>query len=91
MKWKKKFSAGKSILGTGRQRMEMSASCFFLWSASYLKLRLQQPNSKFNIIQQQVQATNILGGPAERMGLLLVHMGAIIITNVVVFVCHIPG
>lgn len=30
MKWKKRFSAAKSILGAGRQTMEMSALWFFL-------------------------------------------------------------
>lgn len=41
MKWEKRFSAAESILGAGRQRMEMSALCLCLWSASYLKLTLR--------------------------------------------------
>lgn len=65
MKWKKKFSAEKSILGAGRQRMEMSALCFSLWSASYLKLRPRNSKINIHIIQQQVQATNILCDPAD--------------------------
>lgn len=57
MKWNKKFSAAKTILGVGRQRMEMSAVWFFLWSGSYLKLRRQQHKSiiNVNINQQQLQ------------------------------------
>ncbi len=44
MKWKKKFSAEKSILGAGRQRMEMSALCFSLECQLFKAAATQQQN-----------------------------------------------
>lgn len=73
MKWNKKFSAANPILGAGRQRMGISAVWFFLWSGSYLKLRVQQHKSIINmhINQQQVQP-NIFSVLAETRGFCLV-------------------
>ncbi len=68
--------------------MEMSVLCFFLWSASYLKLELRQLSRKITIpvINSRFEA------PTSSVlcwieGLLLGHMGTIIII-VVVFVHH---